>query len=441
MRYAVIGAGALGLTAAMRLADQGHEVTVLEQASAVGGLASSFEVAPGIWLERFYHHFFGSDRSAIRLIEELGLGPRLHWHEPVSTVLVDRTVHRLDSPSSLLRFTPLSVVDRLRMAATLGLLRVMPSPRPLERATADAWMRRMCGRRGHELVWGSLLEAKFGQYADVVSMAWMWGRLHDRTTKLGYLDGGVEPIYRALAERVAARGGRIVLGAQVGSISRSAGGLEVAWRRTDDPDVTIEAFDRVVSTLPPAVTRRLSGQAPAETAGFPPLAAHCLVLALDRPLTGTYWIGVPGSSWPFMAVVEHTAMLPPEAYGGRHLVYLGAYRPADDTLPAAPLAAQLEAARPLLEALRPGFSPDWVTDAWSFHAPNAQPIVDTGYRARLPGFDTDVPGLFNATMFQVYPHDRGQNYSIELAERLVAYLSQAGAAEGSTERSAGGAGA
>jgi hypothetical protein len=25
-------------------------------------------------------------------------------------------------------------------------------------------------------------------------------------------------------------------------------------------------------------------------------------------------------------------------------------------------------------------------------------------------------------MFQVYPHDRGQNYSIELAERVVAAL-------------------
>jgi hypothetical protein len=24
-----------------------------------------------------------------------------------------------------------------------------------------------------------------------------------------------------------------------------------------------------------------------------------------------------------------------------------------------------------------------------------------------------------ASMFQVYPHDRGQNYSVELAERLV----------------------
>jgi hypothetical protein len=27
-------------------------------------------------------------------------------------------------------------------------------------------------------------------------------------------------------------------------------------------------------------------------------------------------------------------------------------------------------------------------------------------------------------MFQVYPHDRGQNYSIELAERLIRHLDE-----------------
>jgi len=34
-----------------------------------------------------------------------------------------------------------------------------------------------------------------------------------------------------------------------------------------------------------------------------------------------------------------------------------------------------------------------------------------------------MDGLYLATMFQVYPHDRGQNYSIALAERLVSMLS------------------
>ena len=82
MRYGLIGAGALGLTVALRLAQRDHTVTVLERDAVPGGLAGSFEVAPGIWLEKFYHHLFQTDRSAIGLIEEVGLRDALHWHKP-----------------------------------------------------------------------------------------------------------------------------------------------------------------------------------------------------------------------------------------------------------------------------------------------------------------------------------------------------------------------
>src|SRR5450759_2865018 len=108
MRYAVIGAGALGLTVALRLGQRGQQVLVLEQATVPGGLASSFEVAPGIWLERFYHHIFRTDRSAVALIQEVGLGERLRWHRPVSTVMVDGVPRQLDSAGSLLRFRGLA---------------------------------------------------------------------------------------------------------------------------------------------------------------------------------------------------------------------------------------------------------------------------------------------------------------------------------------------
>jgi hypothetical protein len=57
-----------------------------------------------------------------------------------------------------------------------------------------------------------------------------------------------------------------------------------------------------------------------------------------------------------------------------------------------------------------------------FAAPFAQPIVTTDYRAHIPPFHTPVPGLHLANMFQVYPHDRGQNYSVALAQALVQHL-------------------
>ena len=65
-------------------------------------------------------------------------------------------------------------------------------------------------------------------------------------------------------------------------------------------------------------------------------------------------------------------------------------------------------------------------EAWSFAAPFAQPIVTTDYRDHIPPLDTPIPNFWMANMFQVYPHDRGQNYSIALADRLVERIGSGG---------------
>ena len=186
-------------------------------------------------------------------------------------------------------------------------------------------------------------------------------------------------------------------------------------------------FDRVVSTLPTALTVRLTPELPASTASATrrpkALGAHCLVLSLDRPLTDVYWIGVNDPDYPFLALVEHTNMLPPDDYGGRHLVYLGNYRPHDDPLFRCPTEEIVTAVR----ARSSGGStrPSTVMDPRRLVVRRA--VRPAGRHAGLRPDDPAAStrrsaGLFVANMFQVYPHDRGQNYSIELAERLVEHL-------------------
>lgn len=119
-RTAVFGGGALGLTVAMRLAHRGNRVTVIERESLPGGLAAGFEPTPTVWLEKFYHHLFHSDTHAVAMIREMGLEDRLRWTSPVTATLRGGQVHQLDSPTSLLRFSSLPMVDRLRMGARTG---------------------------------------------------------------------------------------------------------------------------------------------------------------------------------------------------------------------------------------------------------------------------------------------------------------------------------
>lgn len=419
-RYAVLGGGAAGLTLAWRLARAGHAVTLYERENLPGGLAAGFRVGDA-WLEKFYHHIFRSDRSIIRLIDALGLSDRLTWGRPVSAVLTGGEERRLDSPLSLLRFTPLTIAERLRMAAAMAYLKAEPRATRMEGQTAARWIRRWMGAGPYQTVWRPLLEGKFGPLAGEIAAPWFWARVHDRTTSLGYLRGGFQQIYNGLADATAAAGGMLRFDTDVGEIRPEPdGGLCV---ETDDGS---ERFDRVISCLPTRVTCRLT---PALPEGYrqrydhgQAYGAHCLILTLDRPLSRSYWLNVSDPGYPFMVLVEHTNFIPAADYGGRHLIYLGNYRPMEDPIYAHDAEALIGQYLPHLKRINPNISREWITEARVFAAPFAQPIVTVDYRDHIPPSRTPIPGLFLANMFQVYPHDRGQNYSIERAERLARRL-------------------
>jgi protoporphyrinogen oxidase len=416
----VLGAGALGLTTALRLSQRGERVTVLERETLPGGLAAGIEDEPGVWLEKFYHHIIRSDTHAIELNREMGLEDRLAWKTPITASLRDGRAHQLDSPASLLRFSPLPMVDRIRMGAALAALKAMPNPRLLEGRTAAGWTRRWMGSAAYQTVWEPLLRGKFGDAALEIAMPWFWARVHDRTQQLGYLRGGFQQLYDRMADAVRAADGETRFGVSVTSVRTDGDGFIV------ETDQGTERFDRVISTFAPRLTARLVPELSQEWRDRHEwgraYGAHCVILALDRPLTSAYWLNINDPGFPFMVLAEHTNYLPASDYGGRHLVYLGNYRPMDDPLMSASKEAVLDEFLPHLERLHPSFDPSWVTESWMFAAPFAQPIVTVDYRDHIPPFATPIPNLWTASMFQVYPHDRGQNYSIALAQRLVGVL-------------------
>ena len=419
MQYAILGGGALGLGAAYRLTQAGHSVMVFEQETTAGGLASGFQIGDA-WLEKFYHHLFRTDTTAIKLIQELGLGDRLEWSHPRTVCLIDGKFQQLDSPLTLLKFSPLRIDERVRVAAVVALLKLTGSGR-YEGKTAEPWLRRWMGKRPYGIVFEPLFIAKFGAMHDHIALPWFWARFHDRTTYLGYLRGGFQQLYDRLVERISQAGGKVLLGTRVEKAEP-----------IDDDHWEIQTnkgawtADRVISTMATRLTCRLIPALPddyrARYNWGQAYGAQCLILSLDRQLTDSYWINPCDPGYPFTSLVEHTNYQPPSEYGGRHLIYLGNYRPMIDPLFKMSKDEILQEFLPHLKRMNSAFEREWIQESWLFQAPFAQPIVTTDYREHIPPLRTPLNGLWVANMFQVYPHDRGQNYSFELADRLVQEL-------------------
>ncbi|MGI8824058.1 MAG: NAD(P)/FAD-dependent oxidoreductase [Chloroflexota bacterium] len=419
-RNGVLGGGALGLTAALRLAQRGESVVLFERESTPGGLASGFKLGTS-YLEKFYHHLFRSDTAALALIEELGLRDRLVWPRPRTSTLIGGKRYQLDSALTVLRFGAVPLVDRLRLGAAVGYLRLERNYHRMEHTTADRWMRRYMGDRVYRTLWEPVLRGKFGDRYDEITMSWMWARIHQRSPNLGYLRGGFQQLYDRLAEYIRQLGGETRFGSEIIGVRRDGAGTFCIEATDGEHEV-----DRIVSTLPTALTIKLTPQLgdnySARYGRLDSYGAHCMILALDRPLTDVYWLNICDPGFPFVGLFEHTNYMPVEDYGGRHIVYLGNYLPMDDPLFGMNEQQVLERFLPALRRVNPDFLESWVTDHWMFKAPFAQPIVTLGYADRLPPHETPLKHFLVANMSQVYPQDRGQSYSIALAERLISGL-------------------
>ncbi|MGC1301849.1 MAG: NAD(P)/FAD-dependent oxidoreductase [Caulobacteraceae bacterium] len=418
----VVGAGPMGLAAAYFAARKGYEVEVLEADDRPGGMAAHFQFGD-LSLERYYHFCCRSDVDTLALLAELGLPDAMKWVETRMGYFTDGRLFRFGDPLSLLRFTPLTLIERVRYGLMVFLATKRSDWRRLDRISARDWFVGWCGQRVYDKLWRPLFDLKFFRFADRISAAWVWQRIKrlGRSRKslfqeeLGYIEGGTQTLVDALVHAIEANGARIRLSTPARHILVEAGkvrGVETASGEQ------IEA-DLVISTAPlpyiPAMLERDAPELATAYTGFDNVAVACVLHKLRRSVSPNFWINISDPAIGIPGLVEFSNLRPT----GEVIVYAPYYMPADHPKFGWSDQALLDESFGYLQKVNPALTEADRIDGHVGRLRYAQPVCDVGFAERIPPVQTPVDGLHIADTSFYYPEDRGVSESIKFAKGVV----------------------
>jgi protoporphyrinogen oxidase len=265
-------------------------------------------------------------------------------------------------------------------------------------------------------------------------MPWFWGKIQTRLASrqgirgrevLGYPDGSFDTVFDKLKSVIEAHDGEVRLSSPVTKVDVIDGVAKALVVETPDGTETRHEFDCVLSTVPSfsfpdLVDLPLDYKKRLTDVHY--LAAVVVVLELTRPLTSFYWMNIADPEVPFLGLIEHTNMLPKEWYGGNNVLYITNYLDRKDPVFSLSKDHLLDLYLPHMTKFNPEFDRSWIKATHYNSVSAAQPIIPINYSKVIPDHRTPIQRLYLANTTQIYPEDRGTNYSFRMGREMAATI-------------------
>jgi squalene-associated FAD-dependent desaturase len=408
----VVGGGLAGIAAALRLADAGWSVTLLEGRPRLGGAAFSFR-RDELWIDNGQHVFLRCCTAYRALVDRLGATSLTHLQDRLDIPVLQgggrvarltRTPH-VPAPAhlgaALARYSALGVPDRLRaVRGALALRRLNPAVAQLDSCSLGTFLRQH-GQTGAviDALWGIVATATLNLPPDEASLAlaakvFRTGLLDNAAAAdIGWAAAPLGELHGTAAAAALDRAGvEVALGERVDRVH--PGGL-VSSRRGDRVR-TLQA-DAVVVALPhreafaavPELAETPS--APARALGASPIVnVHVLY---DRRVTDLPFAAAVGSPVQWVFDRTETSGLTRQHPGAQYLAVT--VSAADDVVgvPSRQLQDRFVAE---LARLFPATARASVLEAFVTREKRATFRQAVGSNALRPGAETPLEAIFLA---------------------------------------------
>ena len=430
-KWGIVGGGIMGMTLALRLAQQGKKVTLFEAAPELGGLTSSWKMNDVEW-DKFYHVILLSDFGTRGILKEIGLEDKIEWVETKTGFYMNGKLYSMSDTLEFLKFPTLNLIDKFRLGLTIIVASRIKNWKRLEKIPVTTWLKRWSGSNTFNKIWLPLLRAKLGESYTKTSAVFIWAtiqRLYGarrsglKKEMFGYVPGGYKRVIEAFKEKLISEGVEI----KTNYVATAVKAADKNKARISFTDGIAEEFDKVISTLPSGLSAKLchglSEDEIQKLNNIEYLGVICVAVLLDKPVSQFYVTNITDSWVPFTGVIEMTALVDKKQFNNNSLVYLPKYvNPAD------PLFNYSD------EEIKKFFIANfkkmypWLTDenikfTGVARAKHVITVLTENYSSNLPGIKTSIPNVSIINTSHILDGTLNVNETIRVAETKLKEIS------------------